>query len=266
MIIVDAHVTVGIRQQIWGLKRHTAEDQIALMERCGIDLACIFSPAPGLVRPEHFAEGNDFVAEATRRYPDRFIPFAVINPWYGEEALAELERNLDRGFAGVKLYPPGHGFYPIDSPLVYPVVERAIEAGIPLLIHTDFNSKVATPYHLVRLARRYPEAKLILAHLGMDPDLVHFIPELLQEVPNVAIEISCAPDIPEAVVKRPVEVLGSCRVLFATDAPGVAPELALLKVKLAGLKPQDEAEVMGKAVLRLIPQDRWPARVFETHG
>lgn len=260
-LVVDAHVNVGIREQIWGIKRHTPEDQIRLMERCGIDMACIFSPAPGLVRPEHFVEGNDYVAEAARRYPDRFIPFVIVNPWYKDEAIQELKRNVDRGFAGIKLYPPGHGFYPIDSPLVFPIVEFAIAHDLPILIHTDFNTKVTTPFHFARLAARYPEAKLIMAHLGMDPDVVHFIPDILQDLPNTYIEISCAPDIPDAVVTKPVRRLGAHRVLFASDAPGLAPELALLKVKLANLTEEEETEVLGRAFLRLIPPDRRPPGV-----
>ena len=257
-MIVDAHVNVGIREQIWGLKKHTPEDQIALMEKCDIDLACIFSPAPGLIRPEHFIEGNDYVAEATRLFPDRFIPFAILNPWYRSEALDELNRNLDRGFAGIKLYPPGHGFYPIDSPLVDPICEAAIENDVAVLIHTDFNTKICSPYHFAALARRYPEAKLIMAHLGMDPDVIHFIPDIIEDLPNAYVEISCTPDIPEAAVGRPVKRLGSRRVLFASDAPGLAPELAILKVELATLDKEDHEEVMGKAFMRLIPEDRRP--------
>jgi len=251
-MIVDVHVHLGIRQQIWGIKKNTAEDQIKMMDECGIDKACVFSPASGLIRPEHFLEANDFVAEARDKYPGRLIPFCIVNPWYGEETIAEIERNAARGFAGIKLYPTGHGYYPIDSPIVDGVVEAALRLDLPVLIHTDYNSKVATPYQFANLARRWPEAKLIMAHMGMDPDLVHFTADLIKDLPNTYVDISATPDLPEAVVKKPVEILGSERVLFASDGPTLHPKLALLKVQLAGLSEEDERNVLGLSALRLL--------------
>ncbi|HHW15117.1 MAG TPA: amidohydrolase, partial [Firmicutes bacterium] len=214
-VIVDAHCHVGIRQQIWGLKKQTAEDQIRQMDRAGVDKAIIFSPCSGLVRPEHFVEGNDFVADAVRQYPDRLFGFCLVTPMYGELAVREVDRCVQTlGMRGIKLYPPGHGFYPVDSPIVDPIVEKAIEYGIPVQIHTDYNQKVCTPYQVCRLARRFPEATFIMAHMGMDPDLVHFVPDLVEDLPNVYLEISCTPDLPGSVVKLPVDRLGAHRVLF----------------------------------------------------
>ena len=251
-MIVDVHVHLGIRQQIWGMKKNTAENQIAMMDDCGIDRACVFSPASGLIRPEHFREANDYVAEASKKYAHRLIPFCIVNPWYGQETSAEIDRNVARGFAGIKLYPTGHGYYPIDSPIVDVVVEAGIRLQVPILIHTDYNSKVATPYQFANLATRWPEAKLIMAHMGMDPDLVHFTAALIKDLPNTYVDISATPDLPDSVVKQPVEILGSERVLFGSDGPTLHPKLTMLKVKLAGLSEDDEKNVMGESILRLL--------------
>lgn len=255
-MIVDVHVHLGVRQQIWGIKKNTPENQIKMMDDCGIDKACVFSPASGLIRPEHFDEANDYVAVARDAYPDRLIPFCIVNPWFGEDTVSEIERNVERGFAGIKLYPTGHGYYPIDSPLVDYVIGTAVRFDIPVLIHTDFNSKVATPYQFANLARRWPEAKLIMAHMGMDPDLVHFAANLIQDLSNTYVDISATPDLPDAVVKQPVDILGSERVLFGSDGPTLHPKLTMLKVKLAGLSDADERNVMGESILRLLRQKR----------
>lgn len=252
-MLLDAHVHVGIRRQIWGIKKNTAEMQIAKMDELGIDKAFIFSPASGLAKPEDFREGNDFVAEAMARYPERLLAFAIVTPMHFEQAVEELDRCLgELGFWGIKLQPTGHGFYPIDSPLLDPIIEKGIQYDVPILIHTDFNSKIATPYQLAALAKRFPEAKIIMAHMGMDPDLIHFVPGIVRDLPNVYCEISCTPDLPGAVVKLPVTTLGASRVIFGSDAPTVSPELALLKVKLAGLAPEEEQTVLGQAAWNLV--------------
>ena len=55
---------------------------------------------------------NDRVAEVVRRYPERFIGFAGVDPWKGEGAVAELERAvLELDLKGLKLMPACQGFF-----------------------------------------------------------------------------------------------------------------------------------------------------------
>jgi predicted TIM-barrel fold metal-dependent hydrolase len=79
---------------------------------------------------------NDELAAACRKYPDRFIGFAGIDPWKGELAIRELERSIrELGLKGAKFHPGRQEFYPNDHRF-YPLFETASALGAPVLLHT----------------------------------------------------------------------------------------------------------------------------------
>jgi uncharacterized protein len=252
-MIMDAHAHVGDRRGIWGHKRHAADDHIRLMDECGIAKSVIFSPSSGLHSSEDFVEANTSVRQAVAQYPARLVGFCMVNPMHGDAAVHEVRRCHDHlGFRGIKLHPPLHGNYFVDSPFVYGVAEVAIQLDIPIIFHTDFNSLGCSPYQVCRLAKRYPGAKLIMGHMGVDPWIVGEMPGIVEEFPNVYLETSGSADSPRAVVANPVARLGAHRLLFGSDAPGADPRLAILKVRLAGLSASDEAAVLGGNIARLL--------------
>ena len=70
------------------------------MDACQIKLAVV---APLLDFPGPDPQVHQILREAVRRFPNRLIPFARLDPRYGEEALRELAFAVDRlGFKGVK--------------------------------------------------------------------------------------------------------------------------------------------------------------------
>jgi hypothetical protein len=97
----------------------------------------VFHPTPidaykdGLISVEK-------AAEARKRWPDRFLSYATVDPLAGNEALEELERQADLlEPIGLKLYPTSWraGGYPedwrMDDPeVVYPLYEKALSLGI----------------------------------------------------------------------------------------------------------------------------------------
>lgn len=73
--------------------------------------------------------------EVRKRYPNTCLPFVSMDPRQGTAAenRAFVERWMNRGFVGIKLYP-GLGFYPFDARLdgVYAFAE---EHGLPVMTH-----------------------------------------------------------------------------------------------------------------------------------
>jgi hypothetical protein len=69
--------------------------------------------------------------------------------------------------------------------------------------------------HFVRTARRYPEAKLICAHIGGGGDWEWQL-KALREVPSVFLDTSGSV-IDQGMVERCVRDLGVQRLLFGTD-------------------------------------------------
>jgi predicted TIM-barrel fold metal-dependent hydrolase len=167
------------------------------------------------------AQVADYVAQA----PDRMIGFLSVDPtqpgW--EEELREgRERH---GLRGIKLLPMYADFYPQDERLD-PLWKYATENQLPVLLHTGttFVSKAALectlPRHLDVVARRFPEVKLILAHLGhpYEGETV----AVIRKHPNLFADVS-------ALVYRPWQLFHSLmlvheynvwdKILFGTDYP-----------------------------------------------
>ena len=114
---------------------------------------------------------DDHVASYVAARPDRLIGFLSLDPtrpgW-----LDELHRgHRDLGLRGIKLMPMYAGFDPGDEAFD-PLWEYASRHGLPVLLHTGttFVSQApleyARPVLADRVARRFPDVRMILAHLG----------------------------------------------------------------------------------------------------
>lgn len=188
-------------------------------DRLGIDqLCCSILTEKRDATPELFRECNQWVAEAIQRFPGRILGYCFVNPGHGREALEEVRRSVDRGFIGIKLY----NTYFANEPVVYPVVELAIQLRIPILHHAGHTMWLPAPQprisdgsHLSELARRYPEAMLICAHICGGGDWEWEI-KSLRNAPGVYLDTSGSV-ADEGVVEMAHRILGPERLLFATD-------------------------------------------------
>ncbi len=87
----------------------TAERMIADMDRAGIDK--VVMQGEYFFTHESAIRRNDRVIELMRRWPDRIMAFAALQPKAGTAALDELKRCVDHGMCGVgemSAYAQGH--------------------------------------------------------------------------------------------------------------------------------------------------------------
>ena len=92
----------------------SAESLIASMDAAGIERAVITGFA--FADPALCAASNDYLIEAVRRFPGRFIGLAAVQPLSGVKAVYELERCLQAGLSGAgELLPDGQKFDPADK-------------------------------------------------------------------------------------------------------------------------------------------------------
>ena len=111
------------------------------------------------------------VAAYVARDPARMIGFMSLDPtqdgW--EDEMREGHERF--GFRGIKLLPMYAGFYPQDERLD-PLWRYASKHNLPVLLHTGTtfvaNAPIdcTLPRHLDPVAIRFPDVKIILAHLG----------------------------------------------------------------------------------------------------
>ncbi len=114
---------------------------------------------------------DQYVADYVAAHPDKLIGFLSLDPtqpgW--EEELRFGHQEL--GLRGVKLMPMYAGFRP-DEPRLDPLWHYATQHALPVLLHTGttFVSQAplecTLPRHLDPVATRFPQVRIIMAHLG----------------------------------------------------------------------------------------------------
>lgn len=135
---------------------------------------------------------NDYYADIVKKYPDKFIGIAGIDPLKGMDAVREIRRSYDLGLRGVGLrpfmfdLPPDHAKY-------YPVYSTCVELDIPVWFHLSINYSTKTmaverPIYLDIVAQDFPELKIIAGHGGWP-----WVEELMAVAwrnPNIYIDIA----------------------------------------------------------------------------
>ncbi len=228
------------------------EALVAAAERVGIDRLCCSILTPK--RPataDGFRECNGWVLDAMRRHDGRVLGYCYVNPGAGAEAVDEVKRRVgDEGFVGVKLYNERF----CDDPIVFPVIEAAIELGAVILHHAGHvhHPLPGQPFisdggRLATLARRYPEAKLICGHLCGGGDWEWTI-KALRHAPTVYLDTSgSVPD--DGVVEAAVAALGVDRLLFGCD---LSRTTGVARLRAAEISDEDRAKILGGNMARLL--------------
>lgn len=244
------------------IHNHVCQDLSALLEagdRLGIDLFCCAFGAAASQRitrgnpgPEAVKASNDEVIAAVRAHPDRIAGWCYLNPGYARESLAEMDRCIrGEGLIGVKLYNQ----YFMDEPVLFPIVERTVEWGVPLLIHAGKPSRaqdraaqprISDGTHIAALARRFPEAMIIEGHIGGGGDWEWSL-KAVTDVPNVFLDTSGSV-VDAGMVDRCLAALGHHRLLFGTD---MSYEEGVGKVLGSALSEDQREDVFWRNARRL---------------
>lgn len=196
------------------------------------------------------SKSNDDLYAVMRRHPERVAGYCYVNPRHGEEALEDFRRRIeDQRMIGLKLWVATL----CDDPLVYPFIEQAIAYNAPILIHAWRKTVGQLPYestaaHVASLARRYPEARIIMAHMAGQ---VESAVNLIAPYRNVYTDTSGSP-IGGAEVGIAVSRLGAERVIFGSDLYGACLASNIGKVLGAGLSRYELDLVMGKNMEKLL--------------
>jgi len=248
--VIDCHAHLHHR----GRPSWEADDRalVDAADRLGIDVLCCSMLTPK--RPataDGFRECNRWTADGMKRHPGRILGYAYVNPGAGAEAVDEVRRCVQEyGFIGVKLY---NEFFCTD-PVVFPVIEAAIDLGVPILHHAGHvhhplpdQPRISDGGRLAELAARYPEAKIICAHACGGGDWEWTI-KALRHAPTVYLDTSgSVPD--DAVVEMAAKVLGVDRLLFGCD---MSMTQGVGRIRGADLPEADKAKILGGNMAKLL--------------
>ena len=139
-------------------------------------------------------EGDDeTTAAAVTKYPDKFVGFAYVDPRRPDYMELLRHAHQDLGLRGVK-FGPIYNAVALDDPRLTPVYEYLVAHDMPLTMHmgTTFPPQcpvdMGRPIHVEPVALRYPDLKIIMAHMG-HPWCEDCI-VIIRKQPNVYAEVS----------------------------------------------------------------------------
>ena len=226
--IVDAHMHVG-DFPLFNVRMGRRELTQA-MEEHGVAAGMVFHPDNQYVR--EIVESVDNVYGLVWANPR--------TPGFLEEAIELLDHPK---FLGVKMHPLLDAYHPND-PAVHPLMEELIKRDMPALIHCG-HPIFTLPWSIEELAVEFPEAKIILGHMGHG-NIIYIDGSIsvAKRNPNVYLETSGM--MMYSKIVEAMETVGHDRVLFGSDAPFCEMGSEIRKVVACGLEPDLVARVLEK--------------------
>jgi len=218
-MVVDSHTHIG-EFPSFNVKLG-ARDLISIMNKWNIQKALV-STVP-----------NSLTLEATKKYEDRLYGLVWINPHEGNKAAELVDKAiLQWRFKGLKMHPLLDTYLP-DEEIVFPIMDKVCKHHVPVLFHCG-HPPWSLPWNFGNLADIYPEATIILGHMGHGHIVyINAAIEVARRHENIILETSAMPmhsKIKEAVLK-----VGEHRVIYGSDTPFGHPAFEIKKVEVAGL-------------------------------
>lgn len=223
-----------IREKLPGWMDTTGELIISDMDEAGIDKSVLlpidYVIGGGTGNTATLEQQHEMYANAVKKYPDRLITFAGVDP-RRPEATKFIQKAVDKwNVKGLKLHPCV-GFYPNEA-CCYRLYEKCLELGLIVTVHTGpevypWYSKYALPIFLDEVANDFPDLPLIICHAG--ECYWEEAAMITSNKLNVYVDISWWQTVYLNFTKKEfyqrlrnlLNVAGSSRVLFGSDWPAM---------------------------------------------
>lgn len=210
----------------------------------------VVMPLFGGVKPniQQVRAGNEAAAKLAEK-DKRIIPFGRVEAHLGNQALDETKRSVEQlGLRGIKIW-----ISLADDSKLFPVVEYMIGNNLPVLIHalhkaTGQLENESDPSHVYSLAKRYPQATIIMAHMG--GDFIYGC-DTIRNTTNVLTDPSGS-YCEAGMLEYAVRTLGADRILFGSDAPGASFVNNFAKVSAANISSDDKYKILHANAARLL--------------
>jgi len=235
-MIIDGHCHIGPHPEY----AYTAEKLVESMDEEGVDKAIVFSFVDAI--------NNDYVANAAKKFSDRLIGFACINPMR-ERAREELMRSIEfLGLKGIKLHPSRHGYAPSNHRIVDPILKICAEFKIPIIIHGG-DDLLTHPFEIEEMAKGFPEVTVIIAHAGF-MWLCDQARMVAKRNNNILLDTAA---LIQGEITANVKEVGASKVVMGTDKPvGGSAQLALKMIELAVPNKQERNLIAGGNYAKLL--------------
>ena len=278
------------------------ERRIAIMDENGIDFQVLSIAGPGVqverdqgVALKRAKAANDFLTREIQKRPTRFGGFAHLPMQNPAKAADELERCIrDLGFHGAMINGQTNGEY-LDLDKYSVFWERVASLHVPIYLHpanpVDHPAVYAehselwgpvcswafeTAAHALRLVfsgvfERYPEATLILGHMGetLPLNLWRFdsrwpishrgamtLPQPRSFYIKRNIAIAASGVCSDVSLRCALDAMGANRVMFSVDYPFEKTEVAARFIREARVSQTERAHVASENAKQILRIDR----------
>jgi predicted TIM-barrel fold metal-dependent hydrolase len=212
---------------------------------------------------------NEYVADYLAGFGSRGIGVASVDPADPSAVDKLTYAATELGMRGLKLSPPYQGFHP-HSDAAWEIYRKASDLGLFMIFHQGWvfdprcSLEEANPILLDRVARGFPDMKIIIAHLGQ-PWITETV-GIMRRHKNVFTDISARFSRPRQLYDGLVTAIEHGvidRVLFGSDFPVISPfeaqkVLMDLESLLPGMPPISEGiltDLIRRRPLSLLDPD-----------
>ncbi|QSZ27311.1 amidohydrolase family protein [Aceticella autotrophica] len=228
-----------------------AEDVLKDMDKTGIDKSVVFGFSAlemGMCR-----EANDYIIDVVKRYPDRFIGFAIVPPKDpGMEK--ELVRCYEAGLKGVGEIIPDAVHVDISKQEeIGKFASLCRELKFPILMHSNetvghyYPGKGKTgPDEAYLFAINNPDNIIIYAHWGGGLFFYELMPELQKDLKNVYYDTAASPYLYKPQVYEAARTAGVLnKVLLGSDFPLLSPSRYYKEWSQTNLTEEEKLKING---------------------
>jgi predicted TIM-barrel fold metal-dependent hydrolase len=249
-VVIDAHAHLNIagpevdQKELSMLLRRADAAGIERVVLIGSVIPA--GPQPSL---EQVRATNEQTMAAVAQHPDRLWGLCYVNPRHGEAARTEILRCVRDGpLRGVKLWVAALA----SDPTVDVVAETARDLGVTILQHawdrTDVKpADASTSADVAELARRYPDLRIQMAHMG---GVGYRGLNAVSELSNVWVDTSGAQPI-AGLLEYALQRLGPGRIVFGSDYPVRDFAVKMAAVRAAAMDPAARQAVWSDNAQRL---------------
>ncbi len=192
--------------------------------------------------------------QALGRAHPRVFSYVVVNPNHGEHALQEIHRGVADGAVGVKLAASRKA----DDALLDEIAHLAAAHALPILHHVWQDRRREWPgqdasdgTELVRLAKRHPDTRFLLAHIGGGGDYAHTL-HAARDASNVWVDLSGS-GIDRGMMDATIEAFGASRVCWAADLTLCTGLTKAWALEAIGLSDEQLSDIRWRNAVRLFP-------------
>jgi len=242
-MIIDSHVHIGKTEKterFWTLNSYAE-----YMDSHGIGKAVVM---PNISSEIPFADLNhDLLTEYLVCYGQSRYNLLYLIDIHG--TLQQIEKYSEL-VSGLK-YHPSVLQVSADDARFYRWVDIALEKDWPILVHCG-RDPMSHIQHLINVAKKVPQAKLIAAHMGGNStELIERAISSIKEerVDNVYLDTSNG-KLPWLIDKA-VNILGEERILFGSDEPYADVRVAKYLIELTTISTEAKECIFYKNVERV---------------